>query len=80
MMGADEKGLGFVIGNAADAQVAFHMPKVFVKFGTKRSVFDIVDRPVKSFFSVVNGHSGAAGAEMGMVVCSEKQVKDTIFF
>ena len=65
------------VGNAADAQVPFHFFDVALEFGTERRVLDVVDRALKPVLAV-DGHPAALGAEVGMVVGTEKQIKYTV--
>ena len=39
-----------------------------------------MNRTVKAFLRVIDSHSGAPGPQMGMVIRSEKEIKDTVFF
>ena len=78
-MGTDDQGLGFKIGNAADAQVAPHVMDVIVKLGAEGRVLNVVDGPVETLFPV-HCQAGPAGSQVGMIVRAEEQIKNTIFF
>ena len=79
MVGTDDQGLGFKIGNAADTQIALHVMDVIIELGTERRILNIVDGPVKAILPV-HRQAGPAGSQMGMVICAEKQIKHAIFF
>ena len=74
---ADNKGLGFIIGNTSDAQISFHLSHIFIKLGSKRCVLNVMNCAVKTGFAIY-GHSASAGAQMRMVVSSKKKIEYTI--
>jgi hypothetical protein len=78
MMGPDDQRLRLKIRNAADAHMALHLQNILLKLRAEIGAFDIVDRPVKAFFGIVNHHTCPARTEMGMIVGSIKQVKNTV--
>ena len=80
VMGTHHQRLGFKIRDTSDTKIAPHFIDILVKFGTKRCILDVVNGPVITFLFAVNCHSGASGSQMGMIVCSEKQIKYTVFF
>ena len=79
MVGADDQRLGFVVRNTADAQMAAHALHFFVKFCPKGRIFNVVDGTVEAFPVVIDRHTGASGAKMGVIVCPEIEVKYAIF-
>jgi hypothetical protein len=48
-----------------------------LKFSPERTVFNVVDGSVKAVFTE-HGHAGSSGSQVRMVVCPEKQIKDTV--
>ena len=77
VMGADDQGLGFIIGDASNPQVPLHLPHIFVKLGAERRVFYIVDGTVEPFFAIY-GHAATPCTKMRMIVRSEKQIKNAV--
>ena len=77
VMGAHQQWLGLVVRDTADAQVSLHLLHIPVKFSTERGVLDIVNGTVKAVLSV-DGHAATACSQVGMIICSEKQVKQTV--
>ena len=78
-VGTHQKGLRFVVGNAADADISLHALEITLEFGTKGRVFDIVDGAVEAALSVYS-HTAAFCTEMRMVVSAEKQVEYAVLF
>ena len=78
VVGADDEGLGVVIGNTPDAKVALHLVYVLVELGAKGGVLDVVDGPVKAGILPVHRHARTAGAQVGVVVRAEKQVQQAV--
>ena len=78
-MGAHDQRLGLVVGDTADAQVALHVVDIPLKLGAEGRVFDVVDGPLEAALAV-HHHAAAPGAEMGVVVRAEKQVKYAVVF
>ena len=74
---ADDQGLGFIIGDTSDAQIALHLPHVLVKLGPERCIFYIVNGTVKTILTIYS-HAAPPCTKMRMVVCSKKQVKDAV--
>ena len=77
-VGADEKGLGIVIADAADGGSALHFVPHFFEFRAERGVLDVVDVPLQSGLGVPGSHAAAPGAEVGVVVRAEKYVRDRV--
>ena len=77
-MGTHHQRLGLKIRNAADADISLHLIEILVKFCPKRSIFNIMYRPVEALFFAIDHHACSPGSQMGMVIRSEIQVKDTI--
>ena len=51
-MGLDEKGLGFIIRNAANAQMAFQFLRILLKLRAEGGILNIVDCPLESLFPI----------------------------
>ena len=79
VVGADQQGLGLVVGNTANAHPACHFVDVFFKLGPERRIFNVVNGTVKSLFPI-HGHTCPAGSQMGVIIGSEKQIKYAILF
>ena len=79
-MGTDDQGLGLIVGNTADSQMPVHAGKFFIKFGTERSVLNVVDSAVEPVLIVVDGHACPPCSQMGVIVSAEKQIENTVFF
>ena len=77
-MGADDQGLRFIVGDTSDAQLSFHLEDVLVEFRPEIRTLNIVDRPVKALHMVVHCQACAPCSQMGMIVCSVKEVKNTV--
>ncbi len=80
VMRTDQQRLRLIIGNTADSKLPVHIVDILVKLGSKRSVLDIVNRPLKPARFVVNCHSGTSRPQMGMIIRPKKQIKHTILF
>ena len=76
----DEQRLRVVIADDADGRGTFHFLKHVLKLGAERGILNVVDRPLQTGFPVIRRHSCATGAEVGMVIGSEKYVGDGILF
>ena len=70
-MGSDHQRLGLVIRNTANSQITVHFHGFLFKLGAERRIFDIMDRPVKTFLSI-HRHTAPAGSQMRMIVRTEK--------
>ena len=79
MMGTHDQRLRFIIRDTADTHITFHFVGILVKFGTERCALNIVDRPVEAVLSEYH-HAGTTRAQMGMIVCTEVQIKNTVLF
>ena len=62
MVRPHNQGLGLVVGDAPNAQMALHAGHVLVELGAEGRVFNVVDGAVKALCRVVNRHAGTAGA------------------
>ena len=78
-MGTHDQGLGFKIGDAADAQIALHVMDIVIELGTERRILNIVNGPVETVFPI-HRQTGAPGSQVGMIVRAEKQIKYAILF
>ena len=76
-MGADDQGLRFIIGDTSDPQIPFHLPHILVELGSERRILYIVNGTVKTILTIYS-HAASPRTKVGMVVCSKKQVKDTV--
>ena len=76
-MGTHNQWLRFIIGNAADSHIPLHFIYIFIKFRTERRIFNIMDGTVKSFLPI-NRHPSPPRSQVGMIIRSKKQVKDTV--
>ena len=74
-VGAHQQGLGVGVADAADAGAAVEVRQVLFKFGAEGGVFDGVDLPLEAVLLIVNNHASPAGAQMGVVVHAEENVK-----
>ena len=78
-MGPHQQGLGVGIGDAADAAAPVEIGQIRLKLGAEGGVLNIVDLAVEPVvYRVVDGHTPPAGAQMGVVVHAEKDVKHAI--
>ena len=77
MMRTYDQWLRFVIGDTSDSHMTTHFLNIFVKFCTKWCILNIVDRTIKSVFSVYC-HSASSCSQMWMVVDTKEQIKYTI--
>ena len=77
-MRADEQRLRISVAYASNAAAAFEIAKIIFEFRPERGVFDVVDLALKASISIIDGHSAAASAEMGMIVYAEKNVEHAI--
>ena len=80
MMRTNQQGLGFIIGNTADAQMSVHVVDFLIKLRSEGRILYIVNRSVISFFFAVYNHSRTSCSKVGMIVCSEEQIKHTVLF
>ena len=80
MVGTHQKGLGLVVRDTADPHISLHLVHVLVEFRPKGRILNIVNRPVESPFFTVNSHSRTPRPQMGMIVRTEKQIKNAIIF
>ena len=80
MVRTHHQRLGFIIRYTANPDTSPHFNHFFVKFCAKRRILNIMNRPVKSAFPVVNHHSSPPGAQMRMIICSEKYIKHAVLF
>ena len=78
MVGTDHQRLGLEVRDAADADVPLHLIEILVELCPKRRVLYIMYGPVESLLFTIDHHSRPPGSQMGMIVRSEEQVKDTI--
>ena len=78
MVGAHNEGLRLIVGNTSDAEIAVHLLDIIRKLGAERAVLNVVDGTVEAVLSV-NSHAAAAGAEVGVIIRAEEEIKDTIF-
>ena len=78
-VGADDEGLGLAVRDTADAHPAVHIQHVPLELGAEGRVFNIVNGPFEPPGGV-DRHAAPAGAKVGMVVYSEKEVGDTVLF
>ncbi len=74
MVGTNQQRLRFIIRNTADSHSSGHLLDVFIKFGPKRRIFNIVDCTVKTAFPI-HDHAASLRPKMRMVINSEKQIK-----
>ena len=66
--------------NTADSEIAVHLIDILVKLCPEGRIFYIMNGSVVPVLPAVNCHPGTPCTEMGMIICSEKQIKYTIFF
>ena len=76
---AHQQGLRLAVRDAADAEGAVHRLEIAFELRAEGCVFNVVDGAVEPVFAV-NGHPPAPGAEVRVVVRSEKQVEYAVFF
>ena len=79
VVGTYDQGLGLIVGDTSDAHPAAHAFYVAVKFRTEGAVLNVVDGPVEAVLAV-HRHARSSGAEVRVVVRSEKQIKHTVAF
>ena len=77
-MAAEQQRLRIGVGDTADADGAAHLGQVIFKFGAERGIFNVMDLALESFVRVVECQTAPAGAQVGMVVCTEENVMDTV--
>ena len=78
-MGPDYQGLGLGVRNTANSHISAHLLNVAFKLGSEWSIFDIVDSSLESLLGIIQCHSTPLGSKVRMIVCSEKQIKYTVF-
>ncbi|MPM52698.1 hypothetical protein SDC9_99459 [bioreactor metagenome] len=76
---ADEHRLRLHVADAADAEVACKLYGVGFEFRAEGGVLNIMNGPLKAAVRVIDDHAAAAGAEMRMVIGSEKYVIYAVF-
>ena len=79
VVGTHRQRLRFIIRNGSHAHVALHSRYIGIEFRSKRSIFNIMNCPIKSILSV-HYQSAASGSQMRVIIRSEIQIKHTIFF
>ena len=79
VVGTHRQRLRFIIRNGSHAHVALHARYIGIEFRSKRSIFNIMNCPIKSILSV-HYQSATSGSQMRVIIRSEKQIKHTIFF
>ena len=72
--------LCFKIGDTTDTEIALHSRGLFGEFCSERRILNAVDRLIKAVFFAVNSHTGAACAEVGVIVNTVKKVENAILF
>ena len=78
-MRAYNQRLGFEIGDTSDAEIALHLMNIFLKFGTEGRVLDVMYGSIETFLLSVYCESASSGSQVRVVICTEEQVKHTIF-
>ncbi len=63
-MRAYDERLGLIIGNAADAQMALHLPDIPLELRAEIGTLDVVNRAVKPLHAFVDGHACAPCSEV----------------
>ena len=74
-VGPHQQGLGVGVADAADAALAVKLGQVLFKFGSERSVLNGVDLPLEAVLLIVDQHAAPAGAQVGVVIHSEKDIQ-----
>ena len=77
-VGADQQGLGIRVGNTADRGSAAHFLKNMFKLRPERGIADVVNFPLQTDLLVPRGHTGTAGAQMAVIVHTEKHIQHTV--
>ena len=78
-MGANQQGLGIVVGNAADTgNTAFKFDQVIFKFCTEGCVFNVMDLALEPFFLAVQRHTASFCTQMGMVVYAKENIQNAV--
>ena len=75
---ANHNWLRVCIADTADADIAPHFLYVLFKFRPERGIFNAVDISLESEILGIGGHSASSCAEVGMIVCSEENVRNAV--
>ena len=75
-----QQGLWISIADAADTAAAMKGSHIFLKFGSERCVFNIVNLTLKAGMAIVDRDTAPQCAEVRVLVCTEKDIKDAILF
>ena len=77
-VGAHQQGLGIAVADAADAALAVEVGQVLLELGAEGGVLDGVDLPLEAVGLIVDDHAAPAGAQVGVVVHAEENVKGDV--
>ena len=74
-MGAHQQGLWVGVADAADPRVAMKFRQILLKLGAEWGVLNGVDLPLEAVLRVIDNHTAPAGAQVGVVIHAEENVK-----
>ena len=77
-LGTDQDGLGIGVGNAADGGSSLHLIQDALKLGAEGGILNVVDFALHADLTVPCSHAAPAGAQVGMVVRTEKHIQNTV--
>ena len=78
--GPYEHRLRIRIADTADHGSSLHLAENMLKFRPERCIFNAVDLSLQADFFIVGSHTAPTGAEVRMVVHTEKHIHHTIVF
>ena len=77
-VGPHQQGLGVGVTDAADTGAAVKVGQVPLELGAEGGVFDVVDLALKAVLLIEHDHAAPAGAQVGVVVHSEENIKGDV--
>jgi len=77
-VGAHQQGLGIAVADAADAAASVEVRQIRLKLGAEGGILNVVNLALEAVRGVIDDHAAPAGAQMRVIVYSEKNVKHAV--